>query len=90
MTREKLEKYVDDAYKDGNDIQDFIDEYEVIYYGEALELFAEIDPSFTLAAELLSEYNYNVKDINSERMATLVARDYMEEYAKEQGYIKSE
>lgn len=88
MTREKLEKFVDDVFKANEDVESFIDDYEIIYYDEAIELLSELDPSFTLAAELLSEYNYNVKDINSERMATLVARWYMEEYAKEERYIQ--
>ena len=90
MTSEKLRKYIDKSYSAGDNVGDFIDEYEVIYYDEALELLTELDPSLTLAAELMRENGYDVINICSELLATLVARWYMEEYALEQGYIKKD
>ena len=88
MTYEKLRKYIDESYAAGEDVEDFINQFEIIYYGEAIELLSELDPSFTLAAEILSECGTAVKDINSEMMATAVAQNYMTEYAKEKMHIK--
>ncbi len=88
MTYEKLRKYIDESYAAGEDVEDFINQFEIIYYNEAIELLSELDSSFTLAAKILSEYETEVKDINSAMMATAVAKNYMIEYAKEKMYIK--
>lgn len=90
MLKKDLENYVDKLYEEGTKGDDLVEEiydFEVIYYGEAMELLNDIDNSLTEPCKLASDFGYELEDINSELLATLSAQEYMLNYASEQGYI---
>ena len=73
--------YVDIEAIDENDafssIYEMIDENdgfncEVIYYSNAIEYLRENDPSLRESLEIASEYGYEVKNLNSEVLASLL------------------
>lgn len=75
-------------YYDGkNDADDFaewyretyIDSAEIIYYHTAIEYLKENDPSLRESTELASDIGYDVKDINSELLATLLLQQELNE-----------
>ncbi len=88
MTQNDLERKVDKAYDDGEDLELFIEEYEVIYNGEAMELLSECDSSLMESCALADELGYGLQDINSELLATLLARQIMLDYATEKGLLQ--
>ena len=47
---------------------------EIIYYSRAMEYLSEHDNSLNRAFELASDMGYEVKNLNSEILASLVAR----------------
>jgi hypothetical protein len=70
-----------DEIKCINDFDDFFDtlqdngyfySIEVIYYHKAMIYLAENDASLSESLEIADELGYNVKDINSELLATLL------------------
>lgn len=46
---------------------------EIIYYAKAIEYLAENDPSLNESLEIASEYGYEVQNLNSEILASLLA-----------------
>jgi hypothetical protein len=70
-----------DEIKCINDFDDFFDtlqgngyfySIEVIYYHKAIKYLCENDASLSESLEIADELGYNVKDINSELLATLL------------------
>ncbi len=56
-------------------LEDRIREQEVIYYSTAMEYLSENDNSLNQAFGLASELCYEVQNLNSELLATLVLQD---------------
>ena len=46
---------------------------EIIYYSKAIAFLAENDPSLHESLEIASEYGYEVQNLNSEILASLLA-----------------
>jgi hypothetical protein len=70
-----------DEIKCINDFDDFFDtlqgngyfySIEAIYYHKAIKYLSENDASLSESLEIADELGYNVKDINSELLATLL------------------
>jgi len=64
-------KDFDDFYQDLEE-KGFFEE-EIIYYYKAIEYLKENDPSLRESLDIAEEYGYNVSNINSELLATLLA-----------------
>jgi len=65
----------DDAF---NSIYEMIDDndgfnIEIIYYSNAIEYLSKNDPSLNESLEIASEYGYEVGNLNSEILASLLA-----------------
>lgn len=58
-------------------IQEVIREQEIIYYSKAIKLLAENDPSLRESLSLASEHCYEVSNLNSEVLATLLYQDML-------------
>lgn len=56
-------------------VQEFISQEEIIYYNSAMDYLKEHDPSLTIALELASDYGFQLKDLNSEKLATILYQD---------------
>ncbi len=56
-------------------LEERIREQEVIYYSTAMEYLSENDNSLNQAMQLASEMGYEVCNLNSELLATLVLQD---------------
>ena len=78
---DKLINYVDIDEIDNNDaftsIYEMIDENggfdcEVIYYSNAIKYLQENDPSLNGSLEIASDLGYELKDVNSEILASLL------------------
>jgi len=80
--------YIDD--EDLNDIEDLTDleiyleglnsdneltDSEIIYYSNAIEYLQNNDPSFQESLRIASELGYNIKDLNSELLASLLSSE---------------
>jgi hypothetical protein len=46
---------------------------EIIYYASAIRYLAENDPSLNESLEIVNEYGYEIKNLNSELLASLLA-----------------
>jgi len=53
-------------------LEQYVHEYEVIYYHVAMEFLSEHDPSMYQSMEIAQDLGYEPKDINSELLATLL------------------
>ena len=62
-----------------DDIQEWIYSEEIIYYSRAMEYLTEHDTSLNRAFELADEQWYEVKNLNSELLATLVYQDDLQQ-----------
>jgi hypothetical protein len=60
-------------------IQERITEYEVIYYGGAMEYLSENDPSLSESLSLACEMGFGLDGLNSETLATLHIQNAMQE-----------
>lgn len=78
---DKLINYVDIYEIDNNDafysIYEMVDEnggfdIEVIYYSNAIKYLQENDPSLNESLEIAAEYGYDLKNLNSEILASLL------------------
>jgi hypothetical protein len=76
--------YVDveeiDIYKPYYSIHDMIIEnggfnIEIIYYSEAINYLKENDFSLKLSLEIAKDFGYNIEDLNSELLASLLASE---------------
>ena len=66
---------IDNAY---NSIQEKIDDnngfdIEIIYYSKAIEYLSENDPSLKESLEIASDYGFELKNLDSEKLASLLA-----------------
>ena len=52
---------------------------EIIYYFNAIDFLAKNDPSLTESLEIASEYGYEVDNLNSEILASLLASKLVRE-----------
>ena len=52
--------------------QEYCYEQEIIYYYNAIKYLAEKDPSLVESLELACDMGYNINDLNSELLATLL------------------
>ena len=50
---------------------------DIIYYSRAIEFLAKYDPSLTDSLELAHEYGYEVNNLNSEILASILNNDMM-------------
>ena len=77
-----LQEFIDDNEEDTdgivNDFRDnlveqqgFLDE-DVIYYSVAIEYLKENDPSLRESLEIAAEYGYELQNLNSETLASLL------------------
>jgi aspartyl/asparaginyl-tRNA synthetase len=71
---DELEEYLQQINEDGN-----ITNFEVIYYTEAIKYLSENDNSLRESLELASELGYELKDLNSEILASLLITQNNEE-----------
>ena len=55
-------------------LRERVDEVEVIYYSRAMEYLQENDPSLSQSLELAYMFDYDLRDLNSEHLATLLKR----------------
>ena len=71
-----------------NSIYEMIDEnngfdIEVIYYANAIKYLQENDPSLNESLEIAEEYGYELKNLNSEVLASLLAsRNAREDFSE--------
>ena len=64
-----------------------INEVQIIYYASAINILKEEDQSLTESLDMASEYGYELKNLNSEILATLLIQsrcfDELSEYINE-------
>jgi intracellular sulfur oxidation DsrE/DsrF family protein len=48
---------------------------EIVYYSNAIDFLAKTDPSLTESLEIAAGYGYEVKNLNSEILASLLASE---------------
>jgi hypothetical protein len=60
-------------------IEERIQETEVIYYSEAINILKEEDQSLTESFEIAEEFGYTLKNLNSEVLATLIIQQRLNE-----------
>lgn len=94
MKDSTLGNYIDweyvHAHEDPDDADDLrekletmIREYEVIYYHKAMKYLSENDPSLRESLEIAREYGFDVKNLNSETLATIHLQDaHMQELGR--------
>ncbi len=89
--------YVDDveSIKSYDDLYEQIDEEggfnaEIIYYGNAMEYLTENDTSLAESMGIASELGFDVANINSELLASLLrSRELREEFSELEGEINN-
>jgi len=71
-------------YSDGISFDDFLEsvtesihETEVIYYSKAMKILSEYDNSLTESLEMAEEQGFEITNINSELLATLILQNRM-------------
>jgi phosphoenolpyruvate carboxylase len=52
-------------------------EQEVIFYASAMDYLRENDPSLRESIDIASQYDYDIKNINSELLASLLKTQYV-------------
>lgn len=60
-------------------VSDYIREQEVIYYYKAMKLLLEHDASLYRSLELASELGFEISNLNSETLATLLHQDMLQD-----------
>lgn len=63
----ELRDYLNEINEDSQITDD-----EVIYYASAMDYLKENDPSLSESLELAEEYGYKLKDLNSEKLASIL------------------
>jgi hypothetical protein len=77
------------------DIQSILDDnnafdVEIIYYSTAIEFLKEHDNSLRESLEIASDYGFELKSLNSEKLASLLASQMLrEEFTELQSEIES-
>ena len=70
----------DDSLDDFRDaVEEMICEYQVIYYTTAIQILSEEDSSLMESIALAQEFGYELENINSELLATLLIQNLMRE-----------
>ena len=68
--------YIYDENKDfdqlNEDVIQYINESEIIYYSKAIAYLSENDNSLHESLEIAKEYGYSIENLNSELLATLL------------------
>ena len=74
--------YLSDYYTKGIEVDEFIEQalegiysQEIIYYYKAMEYLQEHDNSLNLSLDIAEELGFQVSDLNSELLATLLYQD---------------
>lgn len=72
----------DDDINDFDDLQAILDDnnalsVDIIYYSEAIKFLAENDNSLKDSINLASELGYDIKNVNSEMLASLLATELL-------------
>jgi len=70
---------LEDLYKLHEIIEERISEQEIIYYTEACKFLMEHDPSLTDAIDEAAELGFELKQMDSEKLATLLLQKYLRE-----------
>lgn len=77
----ELNKYTlndeDIVNKSNAELEQMINDVQIVYYDNAVALLAEQDPSFVHSLHAASEQGYDVDDLDSELLATLLIQ-YLE------------
>lgn len=60
-------------------MQDEIDKVEIVYYWNAMEFLTKNDSSLMNSLEIADLYGFELKQLNSEILATLLQRSFMNE-----------
>ncbi len=79
-----------DIFDDYEDAYQYCIETEIIYYNKAMEYLSEHDWSLTESAEIASGLGFQLKNINSEMLATLHLQNELINSIKEIEYERSE
>ena len=70
----------EDNFDEFNDkVYEAISYEDVIYYSEAIKYLSREDASLSNSLDIASEYGYEVKDLNSELLATLLYQQKLTE-----------
>jgi hypothetical protein len=78
-------QYVDwNNFKSFSDILEYLDdqralEVEIIYYASAIEYLRDEDPSLIESLEIASDLGFELKNLNSETLASLLASERLRE-----------
>lgn len=86
----QLDYYYQDGqtFEEFNDaITDAINSEEIIYYSKAIEYLKENDPSLNRSLMIAKEFGFEIDNLNSELLATLL---YQEELNQEYSEIQNE
>ena len=78
-----------DIFDDYEDAYQYCIEREIIYYNKAMDYLSEYDWSLRESAEIASSLGYELKNINSEMLATLHLQDELINSIKEIEYEQS-
>ena len=62
-----------------NTISSFINEEEVVYFEKAIQVLADLDSSLKNSLNIAEQLGYDIKDLNSELLATLVIQNKLRE-----------
>lgn len=73
-------EFADEDHENFNDLQSAIDDgsgfdIEILYYGSAMEYLTNNDPSLRESLELASGMGFDLKNLNSETLASLLASE---------------
>jgi ribosome-interacting GTPase 1 len=70
----------EDNFDEFNDkVYEAISYEDVIYYSEAIKYLSREDASLSNSLDIASEYGYEIKDLNSELLATLLYQQKLNE-----------
>ncbi|MEN6292768.1 MAG: hypothetical protein ABFD07_12235 [Methanobacterium sp.] len=83
MTTNNLREYVHQMYLENKDVKSSVSEFKIFLNSDAIELLKERDPSLAWAIELAIKNNISIENLNSRILATLIAQNYMLNYADE-------
>ena len=88
-TRWIVEDNEDELFDDYEDAYQSCIEREIIYYNKAMDYLSEYDWSLRESAEIASDLGYELKNINSEMLATLHLQDELIKSIREIEYEQS-
>ena len=80
----------EETFDDYEDAYQYCIEHEIIYYNKAMEYLSEHDWSLRESAEIAYSLGYELKNINSEMLATLQLQDALINSIREIEYEQSE